>query len=85
MAYERKVRAVGEATGKALPSSHWPPSHWVGGWHQVAVGEIKKLAAALARKQGEEEKEAARRLFQRLTNLLQGGNSALFLNRTPEL
>ena len=85
VAYERKVRAVGEACRREGIAFIPLAAESLGGWHQVAVGEIKKLAAALARQQEEEEKEASRRLFQRLSNLLQRGNSALFLNRTPEL
>ena len=41
------------------------------------IRDVKKLAAALARQQGDEEKEAARRLFQKLSMLLQRGNSEL--------
>ncbi len=39
---------------------------------------------ALARHQGEDEREATRHLWQRLAVLLQKGNAALILNRTPE-
>ena len=38
----------------------------LGGWHEVAVGEIKKLAAALSRQTGQEEKEAKSHLFQKM-------------------
>jgi hypothetical protein len=50
----------------------------------VAVAEVRKLSAALTRQRGDEEKEAARRLFQRLSLLLMRGNAALFTNRMPE-
>ena len=56
----------------------------LGNWHEVAVAQINKLATALARHQGEDEREATRHLWQRLAVLLQKGNAALILNRTPE-
>jgi hypothetical protein len=56
----------------------------LGGWHELAVGEIRKLAAALARQSGQEEKEARSHLFQKLSILLVRGNAALFVNRIPD-
>ena len=56
----------------------------LGGWHELAVAEIRKLASALARQTGQEEKEARSHLFQRLSILLVRGNCALFVNRIPE-
>jgi hypothetical protein len=85
VAYDRKVRAVGEACSREGIRFIPLAAESLGGWHQVAVQEIKKVAGALARQQGDEEKDASRRLFQKLAMLLQRGNSALFLNRTPEV
>ena len=56
----------------------------LGGWHELAVKEIRKLAAALARQTGQEEKEARSHLFQKLSILLVRGNGALFVNRIPD-
>ena len=42
-----------------------------------------KLASALARHTGEDERVASRQLWQRLAVTLQKGNTALVLNRTP--
>ena len=56
----------------------------LGGWHELAVGEIRKLAAALARQSGQEEKEARGHLLQRLSVSLMRGNGALFVNRIPD-
>jgi hypothetical protein len=55
----------------------------LGGWHPVAVREVNKLAAALARHTGEDEHVATRHLWQRLAVLLQKGNTALVINRIP--
>jgi hypothetical protein len=45
--------------------------------------EVNKLAAALSRQTGEDEKEATRHLWQRLGLQLQRGNSMMFTNRMP--
>ena len=84
VAHDRKVKAVREACQREGIAFIPLAAKSLGGWHQVAVGEVKKLGAALARQQGDEEKEASR-LFQKLSMLLQKGNSALFLNRTPDI
>jgi hypothetical protein len=57
----------------------------LGGWHEVAVLELGKLATALARHTGQEEGEASRHLFGRLSILLMRGNAALFSNRIPDI
>ena len=56
----------------------------LGGWHELAVGEIRKLAAALARQSGQDEREARSHLLQKLSVLLMRGNGALFANRIPD-
>jgi hypothetical protein len=55
----------------------------LGGWHPVAVQQGDKLASALARHKGEDERVASRQFWQRLGVKQQKGNSALILNRTP--
>ena len=55
----------------------------LGGWHEIAVEQIKKLGSALARHTGQEESEKIRHLYQGLTVRLAKGNASLFLNRTP--
>ena len=56
----------------------------LGGLHAVAVEQVKKLGAALARQTGQEEGEAKRHLFQRLSLHLMRGNAALLVNRSPD-
>ena len=54
----------------------------LGGWHELAVGEIMMLAAALVGWSGHEEMEARAQLFQRLAiSEWQGGscNSLLYI------
>jgi hypothetical protein len=44
---------------------------------------VKKVASAQARQTGEEQSEATRHLYQKLSVLLARGNAALLLNRFP--
>ena len=57
----------------------------LGGWHNVADREVKKLGTALARHTGQEEGEAISHLWGRLGMLLQRGNAAILANRVPSL
>ena len=61
------------------------PVETLGGWHETAVQQIKKLAAALLRQTGEEGSVATSHLCQKLSIHLMKGNSALLLNRIPNL
>ena len=54
-----------------------------GGWHEVAEHQVKKLASALARHNGQEEGEAISHTWSRLGVLLQRGNAAMMANRIP--
>ena len=54
-----------------------------GGWHEMAVREVERLGAALARQTGQEEDEAVRHLWGKLSLLLQRGNAAILANRVP--
>ena len=59
------------------------PVETLGGWHDKAAEQLRKLARAQARSSGREEDECVRHLFQRLGVLLVKGNAALLLNRIP--
>ena len=59
------------------------PVETLGGWHETAVQQIRKLAAALSRQTGVEESVATGHLYQKLSVHLMKGNSALLLNRIP--
>ena len=59
------------------------PVETLGGWHEKAVEQLKKLARAQARSTGKDEDDAIRHLFQRLAVMLVKGNAALILNRIP--
>ena len=49
----------------------------------LAVGEVRKIASALARSTGEDEGETWRKTIIRLSILLMKGNSALLSGRIP--
>ena len=82
-AYTRKIRQSQQAYETEGICFLPLPVETLGGWHEVAVDQIKKLGRALARNTGAEEDVAIRHLFQRLGILLAKGNAALFLNRVP--
>merc|ERR1712016_187413 len=52
----------------------------LGGWHQSAEREVRKLGSALARHTGQLEGEAISHLWGRLGILLQRGNAAILAN-----
>ena len=83
VAYERKMRLSADqcrAQGIVfLPLA----AETFGGWHDVAVAQVKKLASALARHSGQEEGEALSHTWSRLGVLLQRGNAAMMANRIP--
>ena len=56
----------------------------LGGVHQVAVTQLKRLGAALARHSGSDEREVVSQLLQRISLHLMRGNSALISGRRPD-
>ena len=57
----------------------------LGGWHSVAVTEVKKIAQAMARQTGRDESEVCSHAISRLSLLLMKGNSAILVNRIPSI
>ena len=78
-AYERKMHTSADACWAQgiifLPLA----TETFGGWHEVAEAQVRKLAEALARHNGQEEGEAK----SRLRGLLKQGNAAMMANRIP--
>ena len=56
----------------------------LGGVHQVAVTQLKRLGATLARHTGSDEREVVSQLLQRISFHLMRGNSALISGRRPD-
>ena len=55
-----------------------------GGFHRVAVEQVKCIGAAIARNQSSDEQLATKQSFQRLSLTLMRGNAALIVGRKPE-
>ena len=55
-----------------------------GGWHEVAVREVERLGAALARQSGQNKDEAVRHLWGKLAILLQRGNADMMYRGQTE-
>ena len=83
VAFQRKMVGAAEACRSEgivfLPLA----GETFGGWHEVAVLQVNKLASALARHNGQEEGEAISHTWSRLGVLLQRGNAAMMANRVP--
>ena len=83
-AFDRKVRDTAEACRQQglvfLPVA----VETLGGFHRVAVDQVRQLGTAVARKAGSDEKVATRQLFQRLSVNLMKGNAVLITGRSPD-
>ena len=83
-AHSRKVRDTAEACRQQglvfLPIAF----ETLGGMHQVTVGQLKRLGAALVRHNGSDERETTSQLLQRVSLHLQRGNAALLTTRRPD-
>ena len=53
----------------------------LGGWDLGAVAHLKKIARAIARRDGQEEDTAHRHTLQQMSVALMRGNGAMFVNR----
>ena len=83
VAYDRKVTGAGEQCRQQGIAFIPVVAESLGGWHPVAVEQIRKLGSALARHTGQEESEAISHLVTRCSILLQRGLTAFVLNRVP--
>ena len=81
--YDRKVAKHSDPCRQAGVSFIPLPFETLGGWHEVTVCEVKKIASALSRHTGTNEGETIKHVIQRISVLLIKGNAALLLNRLP--
>ena len=87
VAFNRKAGSVAEACRRQDIAFVPLAAVSLDGWHEVAVAQLDRLAAALSRYTGQPEEEASGgggHLFGRLSVLLMRGNAALFSNRIPD-
>ena len=54
----------------------------LGGFHSVALTQVKMLASALARSKGSDEREAKNQLLGRLSLILMRGNAIMLASRS---
>ena len=78
-AFKRKVQGAAQAC-QDLPIA----METLGGFHKVALEQVRRIGAAVARHQGMEERVATRQLFQRMSVTLMRGNAALLMSRRPD-
>ena len=82
-AYNNKMRVTADLCDQQGIAFIPVVAESMGGWHRVALEQLKKLGSALARHTGQEEGETVSHLMTRASVLLQKGLSALLLNRIP--
>ena len=82
-AYQRKWQKHGEACWAQGMAFHPLPVETFGGWAESAVEQVTRLGQALARATGQDDGDAVKHLFGRLSVLLMRGNAALLINRVP--
>ena len=80
VAHNRKVDGAAEACRRQGIVIVPLACESLGGWHEVADAEVRKLGAALAINTGQEEREARWHFFQRLSVSVMKGNAALLIN-----
>ena len=83
IAYSNKMRGTADLCDQQGIAFIPVVAESMGGWHKVALEQLKKLGSALARHTGQEEGETISHLLTRASVLLQKGLSSLLLNRIP--
>ena len=84
VAYNRKMREAGELCRQQGIAFIPLALESLGGWHEVALAQVRKIGSALGRHTGQDEKEVTAHLISRCSLLLQKGTAALLTNRTPQ-
>ena len=83
-AFKRKVQGAAQACQDQGIAFLPIAMETLGGFHKVALEQVKRLGAAVARHQGIEELVATKQLFQRLSVTLMRVNAALLMSRRPD-
>ena len=82
-AYQNKMRVTADLCDQQGIAFIPMAAKSLGGWHKVALEQLRKMGSALARHTGQEEGETISHLLTRASVLLQKGLSSLLLNRIP--
>ena len=83
-AFKRKVQGAAKACQDQGIAFLPIAMETLGRFHKVALEQVKRIGAAVARHQGIEEHVATKQLFQRLSVTLMRGNAALLMSRRPD-
>ena len=83
-AFKRKVQGAAQACQDQGIAFLPIAMETLGGFHKVALEQVRRIGAAVARHQGIEERVATRQLFQRMSVTLMRGNAALLMSRRPD-
>ena len=83
-AYDRKVQGAAAACQEQDLVSLPIAMETLGGLHQVAVVQLKRLVPALARQAGENRGVATRQLFQRVALGFMRGSAVMMVSRSPD-
>ena len=81
--YQNKMRVTADLCDQQGIAFIPMAAESLGGWHKVALEQLRKMGSALARHTGQEEGETISHLLTRASVLLQKGLSSLLLNRIP--
>ena len=82
-AYQRKMRGAGEVCRRQGITLMPVVVESLGGWGEGAVRVVRRLAGALARHTGQEEKDVLWYQWGNMAISLQCGNAAILGNRIP--
>ena len=82
-AYQNKMKVTADLCDQQGIAFIPMAAESLGGWHKVALEQLRKLGSALARHTGQEEGKTISHLLTRASVLLQKGLSSLLLNRIP--
>ena len=82
-AYQNKMRVTADLCDQQGIAFIPMAAESLGGWHKVALEQLRKMGSALAKHTGQEEGETISHLLTRASVLLQKGLSSLLLNRIP--
>ena len=75
---------LGKLSKLLLSLRHLRHFETLGGMHHLAVRELKRLGAALARHTGSDEREVIGQLMQKISLHLMRGNAGMITSRRPE-
>ena len=81
--YSNKIRSIADLCDQQGIAFIPVVAESMGGWHKIALEQLRKLGSALASHTGQEEGETISHFLTQASVLLEKGLSSLLLNRIP--